>query len=190
MPASKRPTIRRIFVYACIVAVLVLARPVVWLYPVGAFLVVVGEVLRIWACGHLRKNKDVIMSGPYAHVKNPLYLGTFLIMVGFSLCASNPNDTSRYVLFVGLPFFLAVFFVYYLPYKVRVEGDRLRRRFGDRWEEYDRNVPAFIPRLTAYQADPAPFSATLVAENSEVPTALWVLAGLAVVFLKFFLGFP
>ena len=90
------------------------------------------QTQRVAADSTEHKNQAVIKSGPYAHVKNPLYLGTFLIMVGCIVAATNPHNESRYLLLVALPCFLGVFFVYYLPYKFAREGDRLRRRFGGR----------------------------------------------------------
>ena len=191
MPASKALTSRRLFAYLCVVIVLALARPTPLLLAIGAGIVVVGEVLRLWACGHLRKNKDVITSGPYAHVKNPLYLGTFLILVGFCIAASNLDNVSRFILIGALPFFLGVFFVYYLPYKMKVEGDRLRKRFGENFDTYDRNVPAFVPRLSPWDgAQRLKWNAALVVENSEIPTAVWCLFGLAIITLKLYVPFP
>ena len=163
MSASKKPTLRRIVVYSAVIAVFWFASPTPVLFAFGATLALAGELLRIWACGHLRKNQAVIQSGPYAHVKNPLYLGTFMIMVGCLVAATNPNpdNPSRYLLLVALPFTLGVFFVYYLPYKFAREGDRLRRRFGPEWDQYAAAVPDFVPRLTppCLQRDPLEFSA-------------------------------
>jgi protein-S-isoprenylcysteine O-methyltransferase Ste14 len=191
VPASKALTSRRLFAYLCVVIVLALARPTPILLAIGAGIVVVGEILRLWACGHLRKNKDVITSGPYAHVKNPLYLGTFLILVGFCIAASNLDNVSRFILIAALPFFLGVFFVYYLPYKMKVEGDRLRKRFGENFDTYDRNVPAFVPRLSRWDgAQKLKWNAALVVENSEVPTAVWCVFGLAIITLKLYVPFP
>lgn len=191
MPASKKLTSRRLFVYLCVVVVLALAKPSPLLLAIGGAIAVVGELLRLWACGHLRKNKDVITSGPYAHVKNPLYLGTFLILIGFCVAASNFANPSRFILIAALPFFLAVFFIYYLPYKMKVEGDRLRKRFGESFDSYDRNVPSFVPRLTRWNgAQNLKWDASLLVENSEVPTAVWVVFGLGIIAAKLFVPFP
>ncbi|MFO0981173.1 MAG: hypothetical protein U1E76_05375 [Planctomycetota bacterium] len=191
MPASKAPTSRRLFVYACVLLVLAFARPAPLLLAIGAALALGGELLRLWACGHLRKNKAVITSGPYAHVKNPLYLGTFLILIGFCIAASNLEDRSRFILLAALPFFLGIFFVYYLPYKMRVEGDRLRKRFGSEFDVYDQHVPSFVPRLTRWKdAAPLKWSSALVMENSEIPTLTWVVFGLGLITLKLFVPFP
>lgn len=196
MGASKKITPRRLIVFLFCAAVLVIAQPHPVLVPIGSVLIILGEALRIWACGHLRKNKDVITSGPFAHVKNPLYLGTFLIMTGLCLATSNPwpdPETgkmylSRYVLYVGLPLFLAVFVFYYFPYKVRVEGDRLRRRFGEKFDDYDKSVPNFFPRLTPYKkAVKASWEGKLVLENSELGPVVFLALGALIVFLKVYL---
>ncbi len=180
---------RRIAVYLAGATIFYMARPTLPLYAIGCGLALAGEALRLWACGHLRKNQAVIKSGPYSHVKNPLYLGTFLIMVGVFFAASNDarGSASRYLLILLLPFALGVFFFYYLPHKFRVEGGRLRRRFGAEWDEFDRKVPDFIPSPWPRLRAPGRFDPALVVHNSEVSTALLVVAGLAVLGSKFLL---
>lgn len=193
MGASKRLTPRRLVVYICCLGVLLLAKPHPVLYGIGLVLIIAGEALRLWACGYLRKNQDVIMSGPFAYVKNPLYVGTFLILTGFCLAASNPHHPSRWVLYVALPLFLLIFFTYYMPKKVRIEGDRLRRRFGEKFDAYDRNVPNFIPRLSAYKPEGGDQGLTwdvaLLSENSEYGTFIWVVVGSLIIFSRFFIEF-
>jgi len=192
MPASKKPTLRKMAVYASALLVFLLARPTPLFFAIGASLCVAGELLRLWACGHLRKNQAVIQSGPYAHVKNPLYLGTFLILVGLVFAASHPSpgSPSRYLLIVFLPFALGVFFLYYLPHKFRVEGGRLRRRFGAEWDEYDRRVPDFLPSPLPRVRDATRFDPALVVENSEVGMAVVVLLALLLVAARLVLPMP
>ena len=61
MGSSKKLTPRRFIVYACSLAVLILAKPHPILYPIGVCFILLGEGLRLWACGHLRKtNLDSI----------------------------------------------------------------------------------------------------------------------------------
>jgi len=192
MPASKKPTLRRLAVYLSAALVFFLARPTPLFFAIGATLCILGEVLRIWACGHLRKNKAVIKSGPYAHVKNPLYLGTFLILIGLVFAASHPErgSPSRYLLILFLPFALGVFLFYYLPYKFRVEGGRLRRRFGAEWDEYDRRVPDFVPSPFPRVRDEGRFDPHLVVDNSEVGMAVLVAVGLVAIACRFFVPLP
>lgn len=180
-------TWRRLVAYAFAAALLGLAQPrssPLWPagFAAGAALAVAGEALRVWGCGHLRKNQQVVTSGPYARVRNPLYLGTLLILVGVCLAAGQ-----RVVLFGLLPAGLAAFFLYYTPKKERIESDRLRRRFGRRFERYHAAVPGYLPRLTRWEkASKDRWSAALVVENSEVETVLFVLAGLTVLAVRAF----
>ncbi len=180
-------TWRRIVCYLFAAATLVLATPAKsplwpWGLHAGAALAVIGELLRVWGCGHLRKNQDVISSGPYAHVRNPLYLGTLLIIVGICVAAGN-----SVVMFVLLPVGLIAFFAYYTPKKERVESDRLRRRFGAQFNVYHDAVPGYLPRVTRWKdASRERWSGRLVVENTEIPTALFVAAGLAVLFVRAF----
>src|SRR5512143_2001377 len=60
----------------------------VWFIP-GVVVTFLGEGLRLWAAGHLRKNKQLTTTGPYSYVKNPLYIGTLLITIGYSAMARN-----------------------------------------------------------------------------------------------------
>ena len=151
------------------IVVLYLAQPVMaWFIP-GAVLVLLGEALRIWAAGHLKKNKQLTTTGPYAYVKNPLYLGTFLITLGGSAMAR-----SVFIMLVGVTWLS----LYYIPYKKRQEHRKLSESFGDTWLEYDRSVPAYIPRRTSYAGKGADgWSFSLVKENSEHETAAGVLLG-------------
>ena len=80
----KRISVRQILVYGVSVGVLCLARPVWPAFLVGCGFAAAGIAFRIWGCGHLRKNQQLTTSGPYAHVQHPLYLGTFLVSLGWA----------------------------------------------------------------------------------------------------------
>ena len=182
-----RPTWRRFVAYAFAASVLALADPKAspfapWNLAAGTALCLSGAFWRVWGCGHLRKNQEVVTSGPYAHVRNPLYLGTLLNLFGFLLAAGHP-----YIVYGLLPAGLAAFALYYVPKKERVESDRMLRRFGDEFRAYHDAVPGYLPRVRAWPgAKRASFSWVLVAENSEVPTAFLILAGLGVLFGRYF----
>jgi len=80
-------------------------------------------------------------------VKNPLYVGTFLLALGGVLAAGSP-EMPALLLWTALgPLFLVLWFGYYMPKKQRIEGNRLRKHFGSAYDEYDRAVPAFVPSL-------------------------------------------
>lgn len=117
-----------------VVVALALERPAWHLW--GIPLVALGEALRTWAAGHLLKDEQLTTAGPYAYVRNPLYLGSLLSGIGFMAILGD------WRLAVG---FLAVALAVYLP-TVRQEEGYLRRMHGGVYEEYRRRVPALLPR--------------------------------------------
>lgn len=147
-----------------------------WFLP-GAAVTLLGEWLRLWAAGHLRKNKQLTTTGPYAHVKNPLYIGTLLITLGYSAMAMN-----LWIMVAGFVWF----FIYYAPYKKKQENEKLIGSFGDAWKVYDRAVPDYLPRIRPYSGrGPNRWSWSVVKENSEHETAVGVMAGAAALLYLF-----
>jgi len=139
---------------------------------VGILLIVLGEGIRIWAAGHLQKNEILTVTGPYAYVKNPLYIGSILITTGFCILADN-------IYILTMVTFMFCF--HYIPYKKRMEGDRLRAIFGERFEDYDRNVPDYIPRGTPYSSQKNPWRFGNFIENSEEGILMIVVGGILVI---------
>ena len=140
----------------------------------GAAITLLGEGLRLWAAGHLRKNKQLTTTGPYSHVKNPLYIGTLLITVGYSAMAMN-----YWIMIAGFVWF----FIYYAPYKKKQENEKLIGSFGAAWTEFDKAVPDYLPRLSPYPSRGTNrWSWEVVKENSEHETAVAVFIGFAVMF--------
>jgi protein-S-isoprenylcysteine O-methyltransferase Ste14 len=163
-------------VWAAFAVLVWLAHPSVFSFSVGIVLIALGECVRLWAAGHLQKNEVLTTTGPYAFVKNPLYVGSLLIMLGFGLMARN-----YWLLAIGL----AVFVVYYAPYKKQREGDRLRERFGQGWVDYDDAVPDFLPSLQAYpKRGTERWRSRLVIDNSEHSTAIAVVVGVLLVGIR------
>jgi protein-S-isoprenylcysteine O-methyltransferase Ste14 len=158
MPASKKLNPRRVFIYGLAVILVVFARPTPLSMGLGLAIICLGEVLRSWAAGHLRKNEVLTTTGPYAYVKHPLYIGTILITAGFCIMADN-----IYILAVAL----IVFSFYYLPYKNRVEYDRMEKLFGQAYLDYAENVPDYIPRLSPYGRSSGRWHWSAFIENSE-----------------------
>ncbi len=122
---------------------LLFARPRPVSLIAGAAVSVVGLLLRAWASGHIRKNDALTTSGPYAYTRNPLYLGSFLLGLGFTI------GSGRWVL--GF-LFAALFLGIYLPV-MGVESATLAQLFGERFQDYARDVPLFLPRVTPYRSD-------------------------------------
>jgi protein-S-isoprenylcysteine O-methyltransferase Ste14 len=117
-----------------------LAQPTPRWLAVGAAVGAVGLLIRGWAAGSIDKGRALAVSGPYAHTRHPLYLGSLVIGVGLALVG---GDWIWPVAFVA--FFAAV----YLP-TVRREAAELEARYGGEYREYATHVPACGVRLTAY----------------------------------------
>ena len=139
---------------------------------IGAILVLGGEAVRVWASGHLQKNEALTVTGPYAFVKNPLYVGSILITVGFCILAGN-------IYLLGAATLMFCF--HYIPYKKRVEGDRLKKIFGAQYEDYDEKVPDYIPRRTPYSNQKGSWQFKCFIENSEEGILILILCGIVVV---------
>jgi protein-S-isoprenylcysteine O-methyltransferase Ste14 len=166
--------VRLAAMYAFIGALLILSRPDRLQLAVGAVFVAIGEGIRMWAAGHLVKSTRLITSGPYAYTQNPLYLGRLLILTGLAIAARAPFYLNLWALAAGY----AVFFLYYMPRKVRVEGARLADLHGQAFEIYHGSVPVLFPRLRRHpSSESTPWSFRLMVRNQEP----LVLAGLLVV---------
>lgn len=167
--------IRLVLVYLFVAALVILSRPTPALLIAGAVLAITGEAIRLWAAGHLTKSVRLITSGPYARTQNPLYLGRLLILTGIAIAARNEGYLNLIALAVGY----AVFFFYYIPRKLRVEGGRLARLHGQAFEEYNRSVPILFPAWRRRTDGRDPWSFSLMVHNQEP----LVLAGVTLVFV-------
>src|SRR5437763_16585386 len=122
--------------FVCAAFFFLLSRPRLLTRAIGGAVAVMGLALRAWASGYLRKNDELATAGPYAHTRNPLYLGSFLIGLGFTLAAG------RWVLTV---LFALLFLGIYVPV-MRVESATLEGLFGHKYRRYADAVPLFFPR--------------------------------------------
>lgn len=159
-----------------------LARPQPNTLIIGAVVSLVGLAIRAWAAGHIRKNVELTSSGPYAFTRNPLYLGSFVLGLGFTIAAG------RWVLGA---LFAALFLGIYLPV-MRVEASNLARQFGDSYRNYAGEVPLFFPRLTSYcgsGTESARFDSQLYLKYREYRASLgfvvaWVVLAIKAYYLK------
>lgn len=114
-----------------------LARPSWGFISLGCVFIVPGLLIRALASGHVRKNEALATSGPYAYTRNPLYLGSLLIGIGFAVAARS--------WWVGAVL-VVMFFAIYVPV-IRDEEKFLRSKFPE-FDEYARRVPRMFPRMT------------------------------------------
>lgn len=152
---------------------LIFARPTPSSLLLGAAVAAVGVAIRAWASGHLRKMAELTTSGPYAYTRNPLYFGTFLIVVGASLAGG--------VWWLALAASLA-YLVVYVPVML-AEVDTMRALFPSDYDAWASEVPMFVPRLTPRGAG-ARFDGALYLRYREYRAALGLLAFLAVLAVK------
>jgi len=153
-----------------------LANPTWRFIALGTVLILPGLLFRALASGHVRKNQALATSGPYAHTRNPLYLGSLLIGIGFAVAARS--------WWVGAVL-VVMFFAIYLPV-IRDEEAFLRQKFPE-FEDYARRVPRMFPRITAGSSgEPAPggFSMDLYLKHREYNALIGALAMLATLVVK------
>ena len=162
------------------IAYLIWARPTPVTLPVGSLIAFIGVLIRAWASGHIVKNQKLAVTGPYAHTRNPLYFGSFLIAAGFAIAAHWS------LLLVVVAFWLLV----YVPTMER-ERVNIRERFPDAYDRYSANVPAFVPRVTAWkdeEPDEGGFSFDLYMRHGEWKAGMTYLLVIAWLVLRIIKG--
>lgn len=165
--------------FLCGAAFILLAKPNIWSLVAGGIIAVLGLLIRAWAAGHIRKNAALAISGPYAHTRNPLYLGSFLLSVGFTIAAAN-------VWLILL--FAALFLGVYLPV-MRIEARDVATLFPAQYKLYAEHVPLFLPRVTPWQNSSLgktvnKFDFSLYLKYREYRAALGLAAALGLLFVK------
>ena len=153
--------------FVCAALFVVFAKPSVVTLVAGAVVCLIGLALRAWSAGHIRKNDELATSGPYAYTRNPLYLGSFLLGLGFTIASA------RWPLAL---LFVAVFLGIYFPV-MRVEASTLEKLFGESYQRYARDVPLFLPRPKPYRDRriASRFDASLYMRYREYQAALGLL---------------
>ena len=159
-------------------------------YGCGIAFVLAGASVRAWGAGHLEKTTRLTVSGPYARLRHPLYLGTLLAGLGVAIMLGGWWAPGLALLFVPW------FFLDYFPRKERSESARLLEAHGEAFRRYRDAVPALVPRRSAWRPAPgavAPFdvgrrwSFERYVDNNELGTLLALLACIAVFGVRTFL---
>jgi protein-S-isoprenylcysteine O-methyltransferase Ste14 len=156
------------FVFAA--AYIWLARPTLVPMLIGSCVAFAGLSIRALASGHVEKNEVLATSGPYAHTRNPLYLGSIILAAGFLISAR-----SWWLPLIAATMLIAI----YVPV-IRSEEAFLRTRFPE-FDDYAAQVPRLFPRIRPYRSRPASFSWHLYWKHREYNAALG--AGLMIVAL-------
>jgi protein-S-isoprenylcysteine O-methyltransferase Ste14 len=159
--------------YPLAVVVLLLARPtpesILWAIPIG----LIGLLIRGMAAGFLHKQEVLTMAGPYAYTRNPLYLGSAVLMIAAGVATHSWICAA----------ILCVYFALFYSFVMRREEAELRARHGAAFDEYAAAVPLFFPRLTPTRlasAATGSFSLAQYKKNREYRAAIGFLLLLAV----------
>jgi len=124
------------------------AKPYSWeLFRVGVGLALLGELLRGWSAGNIRKDKTLAVVGPYVMLRNPLYLGSALMAAGFTITCINPSYPFRTTALI-----LAVVLGFKYVYRAQVDAEEkhLEEIFGEQYRSYKTSVASFDPDFSKF----------------------------------------
>jgi len=156
------------------------------LWSAGIALMLIGASIRLWGTKHIgrrmpwmkKKGKQLVRTGPYAMVRNPLYIGNIIIATGLSLL-------SELIWFAPLVI-LYFFILYHLV--VLYEEEKLSERWGEDFRRYLEEVPRWIPKLNNWPATKEGGFRWINALRSEIPSLYVALLGIFVFVLKWYLS--
>jgi protein-S-isoprenylcysteine O-methyltransferase Ste14 len=137
----RRDRFRQFIGVSFVILVSLAGKPKEPLFFFGVAVVILGITARMWASGHIKKNKVLATDGPYAYVRHPLYVGNIALGLGFCIASG---------LWWSLPLFIVIIILFY-PHAIRHEDEKLHRMFSDEWEQWRQRTRALIPRLTPFQ---------------------------------------
>jgi protein-S-isoprenylcysteine O-methyltransferase Ste14 len=158
-----------------------LAEPTGGYLLAGVSLAAFGEALRLWASGYLDKDRRLATGGPYAWTRNPLYLGSLFVGLGFTLATGR-----MFLLFALVALFAAVYF----PVMKR-EAARLEAAFPGDYSLYASRVPLLVPRVPRRDsARGSSFSWNQVWVNREPVTVVGLVLVVAILWAKWKLASP
>lgn len=161
---------RRVFLgFVTAVAAAILSQPTWASWRRGLAIAIVGEIIRVWAAGHLEKSQEVTRSGPYRWTRHPLYVGSSVIAAGVVVASRSPVVAALTVVYMGAT----------LTAAVRTEEAFLRRAFGETYDQYSRSSAPAMHR---------PFSIERAIRNREYRAVVGVLAGFAFLALRIVLS--
>jgi len=165
---------RTFFILIAPVVMLVVAKPTIQGIVAGLLLIAVGQAIRFWASGFIVKDAVLASNGPFAAVRNPLYVGSLLIACGYSAM------TGGWIVWaVVIPIFMILHWS-----AVYCEEKYLESKFGSEYEEYRRRVPRWMPRISrkVFEGD---VSVKQIVKNNEHKNFFWTFVVVLLFVLKF-----
>jgi len=150
-------------------AALLMARPTWVTWTAGLVIACAGEMLRIWAAGHLDKGREVTRSGPYRWTRHPLYVGSSIIALGVVIASRSLVVALIGAAYVGIT----------IPMAIRAEEAFLRRTFGATYDLYQRREAPPMPRR---------FSIANARRNREHRAVAGLIGGFAILAARLLLS--
>ena len=185
LPSRK---LRFLFIYPLAVWLFLSAHSTTRSLRLGIVVIILGEALRLWAnayVGAVKVNTSdaqkggskighLITGGPYACVRNPLYLGTLLIGLGFCVAAQ--------VWWIGL-IGVACFYLIYSR-KIRSEEATLRQEWGEEAARYQQRVPRWLPIRGPYDRPYGRPAWTGIQHSHEFQTVVWLVVAVVALYFR------
>ena len=160
-----------------------LSRPTWMSLAAGAADSLVGIRIRALAAGHVRKNAELTTTGPYSFTRNPLYLGSIVIALGFAIGARAWTSPAHAIALALIVMFTAI----YVPV-IRSEEAFLRGTFAN-FNDYCNRVPRLLPRFTsAYPEQKTEWSAAQYQKHREYNALIGSLLLWGVLVAKIVIG--
>jgi protein-S-isoprenylcysteine O-methyltransferase Ste14 len=163
-------------------------KPSAFSITVGLPLALTGELIRVWAVGYsgvtTRGDKveapKLVTAGPYAHVRNPLYVGNFITALGFAIAFTGKNSFVQKLALVGGSLgVMAAVYATIIPH----EEQFLRSQFGEEFDRYTERVPPLMPQAQAPDEQSGEWNPAVI-KDAESKTFVTFGAMLAVLALK------
>lgn len=149
-------------------AALWLASPTPRGLAIGSVVAIAGEIIRLWAAGHLEKGREVTSSGPYAFTRHPLYLGSTVMGVGLAIASSS----------IAVAATIGAYLLLTLTAAIRTEEAHLTEKFGSAYPEYRNGRVATVARA---------FSMARAMRNREYRAVIGLTIAFAILALKIYL---
>ncbi|MCX6344620.1 MAG: hypothetical protein NT018_06050 [Armatimonadetes bacterium] len=146
-------------------------------YWYGLPVVILGEIIQMWATSHLHKDKKFTISGPYSHVRNPMYFGRFFVGLGIFIMT-----------WTVCPYILVTYVILYAiygPLRVRREERRLQEIFAPHYQDYCSEIRRWIPRIKPYsKSESRRAKWSQVCANHEQIVALGIAVVMVLIYYK------
>ncbi len=156
--------------FLCGGAVLYLARPTLTSLMTGSAVAAAGELVRIWAAGHLDKGREVTQSGPYQFTRHPLYLGSAIVASGAAVASAR----------LSVALIIGCFMAITILAAMRHEEENMRARFGERYDAYLQSRTGPVERAFSFNR--------ALRVNKEYKAILGLAALVAILAAKVALG--